>query len=543
MTATTAWRCHACDGFLVLEDEDADSEEEEFEEEEESQEEEDDDMEVDIEEDENEPELTYLYEEVDPLNPSPPASESEPEDVSGLRKIESEDKTVPASVHEVDDCGREMAHALVEKKGKAKDKYYGKLILDLGNKVRSSMEQGTTAMEKLVERLGNAKDKVECKKLMKELEKERLSNTFIRTQNERVERDLYWTIGRAHEFYQEMIRKGFMFEERLNEAIDILIKDEKSPTSEPIMPPKSAPLTQAAIRRMIKESVDVAIAAERARHANVRNDARGSGPARGQDAAPAAHECTFAGFMKCNPTGFHGTEGAVELLRWFEKTESVFGINECAEGKKVKFDAATLQGPALTWWNAKVAIMGLETVNQMPWTEMKQLMTVEFNELALMCPRMVETERVKVDAYIRGLTDNIKGKVTSSKPANLNEAVRMAHKLMEQTSQAIDEIILEGKIQKWESFQSRNSSGKGNHRDNSDHFLCVNVVLLAMFVSVHCSSSATSGNGWPQMSLLGAMPQGKVKQEEVGEVCGRAYAIKDAEPKGPNVVTCTFLTQ
>ncbi|GJR48308.1 putative reverse transcriptase domain-containing protein [Tanacetum coccineum] len=33
----------------------------------------------------------------------------------------------------------------------------------------------------------------------------------------------------------------------------------------------------------------------------------------------------------------------------------------------------------------------------------------------------------------------------------------------------------------------------------------------------------------------------KVKQEEVGEVYGRAYAIKDAEPKGPNVVTGTFL--
>nr|GEZ11356.1 hypothetical protein [Tanacetum cinerariifolium] len=33
----------------------------------------------------------------------------------------------------------------------------------------------------------------------------------------------------------------------------------------------------------------------------------------------------------------------------------------------------------------------------------------------------------------------------------------------------------------------------------------------------------------------------KVKQEEVGEVRGRAYAIKDAEPQGPNVVTGTFL--
>ncbi|GJT12368.1 hypothetical protein Tco_0859410 [Tanacetum coccineum] len=90
-----------------------------------------------------------------------------------------------------------------------------------------------------------------------------------------------------------------------------------------------------------EESVDAAIAAERARQANFRNDASGSGPVRGQDTAPAVRECTFAGFMKYNPAVFH-------------------------EGKKVKFTAATLEGPALTWWKTKVATMGLETVNQMP---------------------------------------------------------------------------------------------------------------------------------------------------------------------------------
>ncbi|GKC27607.1 hypothetical protein Tco_1034901 [Tanacetum coccineum] len=215
------------------------------------------------------------------------------------------------------------------------------------------------------------------------------------------------------------------------------------------MPPKSAPLTQAAIRRMIKESVDAVIAAEQARHANAGNKARGSGPARGQDVAPVVRECTFDGFMKCNPTIFHGTERAVDLRRWFKKTKSIFGISECAEGKKVKFVAATLQGPALTWWNAKVATMGLETVNQMPWTKMKQLMTAEFcpiEELQRMEHElMVKPESMKVDAYIRGLTDNINGEVTSSKSANLNEAMRMAHKLMEQKSQARDERILEGK--------------------------------------------------------------------------------------------------
>ncbi|GKF54237.1 hypothetical protein Tco_0161147, partial [Tanacetum coccineum] len=156
-----------------------------------------------------------------------------------------------------------------EKKGKAKDKFYGKLILDLGNEVHSSVELGTSAMERLVEKLGNVED-------------------------------------------------------------------------------KSTPLTQAAIRRMNKESFDAAITAERARHVNARNDARGSGTVRGQDATPVVCECTFAGFMKYNPTTFHGTEGAVELRRWFKKTKSVFGISECAEGKKIKFAAATLQGPSLT---------------------------------------------------------------------------------------------------------------------------------------------------------------------------------------------------
>nr|GEX47150.1 hypothetical protein [Tanacetum cinerariifolium] len=252
-------------------------------------------------------------------------------------------------------------------KGKAKDEFYGKLILDLGHEVHSNMEQGMAAMKKLVEKLGNGDDKVKCEKLKKELKEVR------------------------------------------------------------IMPPKSAPMTQATIHQMIKENVDAAIVAGRDRHANVGNDARASGPVKGQDAAPAAYECTFARFMKCNLTSFYGNEGAIKLLRWFKKTERVFVISEYEEDKKVRFAAATLQGPALTWWNSKIATMGLETVNRMHWTEMKQLMTVEF--LPIEEVQRIEHElwnlkpkKVKVDAFIWGLTYNIKGEVTSSKLANLSEA-------------------------------------------------------------------------------------------------------------------------
>ncbi|GJU36026.1 putative reverse transcriptase domain-containing protein [Tanacetum coccineum] len=450
----------------VLVDEDKDPEEDEFEEEKDPQEEEDD-MEVDIEEYENEPKLAYPYEEVDPLNPLTPASESEPDnEIEVEDSVESEDETVPSSVHEVGEsstipflredsdgllpslmrrdinslfgqmaslsrrlCGRETAHALVEKKRKAKDKYYGKLILDLGNEVCSNVEQGTAAMEKLVEKLCNTED---------------------------------------------------------------------------------------------KESVNVAIDVERARQANVRNDASGFGPVR----------------------------GVVELRRWFEKTESVFEISECAEGKKVKFVAATLEGPALTWWKTKVKEYDVVAYTQ------------RFNELALMCPRMVEPERVKVDAYIRGLTDNIKGAVTSFEPADLNEGVRMAHKLMEQKSQARDARILEGKKRKWESLQSGNSSGKGNQKDNSRQTLqnsqkqgnaramvtaptdgklpCVNDVLLTMWVSVQSSSTSVERLGKRQGHTRNLCLK-KIKQEEVVEVHSRACAIKDAKLQGPNVVTSTFI--
>nr|GEY41766.1 reverse transcriptase domain-containing protein [Tanacetum cinerariifolium] len=52
------------------------------------------------------------------------------------------------------------------------------------------------------------------------------------------------------------------------------------------------------------------------------------------------------------------------------------------------------------------------------------------------------------------------GEVTSSRPTNLNKAVRMAHKFMEQNSQATNEGILKGNKRKWENFKSGNSSEK-----------------------------------------------------------------------------------
>ncbi|GJR87598.1 hypothetical protein Tco_0211609 [Tanacetum coccineum] len=182
---------------------------------------EEDDIEVDIEEDENEPELTYPYEEVDPFNPPPPAYESEPEDVIEVEDtVEPKDETVPASVHEVGESS--TVPFLQEDSDRMLPGLIRREIYSLFGRMtslsRRIVEEGTDAMENLVRKLGNAEEKAECKKLKKELEEARFSNTLLHLQNERVERDLYWTRVRAHEFYLEMVRRGFVFEERPNET-------------------------------------------------------------------------------------------------------------------------------------------------------------------------------------------------------------------------------------------------------------------------------------------------------------------------------------
>nr|GEY84343.1 putative reverse transcriptase domain-containing protein [Tanacetum cinerariifolium] len=58
--------------------------------------------------------------------------------------------------------------------------------------------------------------------------------------------------------------------------------------------------------------------------------------------------------------------------------------------------------------------------------------TRRFQELTLLCPRMVPEENDKIERFIWGFPDNIHGNVTSSKPVRLQDAIRMANGLMDQ---------------------------------------------------------------------------------------------------------------
>ncbi|GKC23995.1 hypothetical protein Tco_1026145 [Tanacetum coccineum] len=71
-----------------------------------------------------------------------------------------------------------------------------------------------------------------------------------------------------------------------------------------------------------------------------------------------------------------------------------------------------LEHSALTWWNSYMKTVGIDAAYEMSWKELIKIMTKCFQELALLCLRMVPDEENKIKWYIWGLPDNIQRNVT-----------------------------------------------------------------------------------------------------------------------------------
>ncbi|GJQ91901.1 putative reverse transcriptase domain-containing protein [Tanacetum coccineum] len=92
-----------------------------------------------------------------------------------------------------------------------------------------------------------------------------------------------------------------------------------------------------------------------------------------------------------------------------------------------------------------------------------------FHELVLMCTELVSTESKKIEKYIRGFPERIKGNITSSKPATLHEAINMARELVEQSVQGRAARIRESNKRKWEDNQRNNNNNNYNYNNNNNN--------------------------------------------------------------------------
>ncbi|GJX50800.1 reverse transcriptase domain-containing protein [Tanacetum coccineum] len=192
------------------------------------------------------------------------------------------------------------------------------------------------------------------------------------------------------------------------------------------------------------------------------NGGNGNPNENGRGDRPVARECTYQDFMKCQPLNFKGTEGVVGLIRWFEKMETVFHISNCPEKSQVKYATCTLLNSALTWWNSHKRTIGTEATFAMSWRELMKLMTEvycprneiqkmetelwnltmknndlaaytqRFQELTMMCTKMVPEEEDRVEKFIGGLLDNIQGNVIVVEPTRLQDVIRIANNLIDQ---------------------------------------------------------------------------------------------------------------
>nr|GEZ21103.1 retrotransposon protein, putative, Ty3-gypsy subclass [Tanacetum cinerariifolium] len=104
------------------------------------------------------------------------------------------------------------------------------------------------------------------------------------------------------------------------------------------------------------------------------------------------------------------TEGVVGLVRWFEKMENTFEISECREVANARSWAEVKQMMTDEFCPTK-EVQRLE--DELRYLKLRDMniaaYTERFNELALLCPDAFPNEKKKVDLYIKGLPEIIKG--------------------------------------------------------------------------------------------------------------------------------------
>ncbi|GJX58580.1 putative reverse transcriptase domain-containing protein [Tanacetum coccineum] len=347
-----------------LEDEE---EMEEFKEEEkEPQEEEEfeDEMDMDGDEAMDGPEIIHPYEEVDPLNP-PPGLDSEPEDV-----------IVPTSrltlqllppIHRFSGNfyvgeGSSSDASVVNHRKVFAPGPLGKDVNALHNKVKSLTQQMKDRAEtefSNLKRLANVdRDEIQRRNQMQQMVTElgkqvqELQEDDVRKENKKLKMVL------------ESTRNDLARRPRDTTTVLVAHLDPDDPYGSATTGVPSPEL-----------------------RGSLRNAGGPANGTEGQAGAPVVRECSLTRFMKCNPTVFHGNEGAVATL-------GIEAANRTTWTKMKRLmteefcPTKEIQRMEYELWNLKVKDFNISAYTQ------------RFNRLALLCPTMVPTDHTSYEVEL-----------------------------------------------------------------------------------------------------------------------------------------------
>nr|GEW67797.1 hypothetical protein [Tanacetum cinerariifolium] len=348
--------------------------------------------------------------------------------------------------------------ALLKLNNKIKEKKRKLLDHDLGDVKRT--------LSIILERLKVLESGENCT-LNKKLAEKDMQLVIARMDHASAERRLHESIGWNRRFYMEMVHKGAVPKpsskdestERPRNKSNKPSSDGTEGPSEPLGPPKLVfcscitsdddmirppkAMSEAQMRKITRDQVSASMAEFME---NMNHGAGGAG-AGGAEAGGAEADGAGAGGVEAGGAKVGGAEASgAEAGGAGPAVPKITG--DCKEKDKVKFATATLQGRALTWWNGRIASMGIDAANGTPWTEVRKYMTEEF------CPRSL-LQRLEQELY------NLKLKGTDiDGPANIDKAVCMAYQLMGQIIQDKTNEAPEGEKRKGEGDRG----GRGDNR-------------------------------------------------------------------------------
>ncbi|GJV62260.1 reverse transcriptase domain-containing protein [Tanacetum coccineum] len=214
-------------------------------------------------------------------------------------------------------------------------------------------------------------------------------------------------------------------------------------------------MSQAAIRKLVADSVAVALEAQAATMENTNNTNRNTG--------------------------------------------QIFSYRNCTEDCKVKFATGTLTEEAFSWWNSFAQPIGIEEAYKIPWSELKKLLikkycpqtevkkmedefynlTVKGNDLGLICwfertesvfSRSNCTEDCKVKFATGTLTEEALSRWNSfAQPIGIEEAITITQRLMDQVTKHNSMQGTNDHKRKFDDRRTFNNNYQNNRNNNNDN--------------------------------------------------------------------------